>query len=673
MARDQNRQRKLERKTKKAAKRRERERHDTPQANLSLAASRGIDEADELLARGRYDQAIEVLDELGRRYPRRVEIVSRLAEAQLKAGNLWSYQATCARLSAIAPDEPMIWLALGSAALGNDQPATAQRAFAHVASTWPDHPDSAQAQRMQESLLEFLTAEILRRGLAQEIGLRVSLLHDEITLQLQLRKYDKVCDAAARLLALCPTFAPALNNRSEAHFRSARYAEAIADSQRVLQFDLTNYHALANLTRHLYLSGRFDEAQVAAAALKACDVDEADAFLKKAETFAILGDWEAVRQAVHDGQSDWTELGKAPGLAEHLAAVAWANLGDLDAAREHWRMANSLEWARTNLEDSQRPAGARHGPWAFPLEYWLPRPVIEGLVECTTSSRRAHDATRLVRRHLERYPQLELMAELILQRSDPNACKLLIHVAPIVKRPAIFAALKNFALGQRGSDDLRMQALMTLSQAGYIDGEVEIWNEGTLGAVRLISQEIYREPITDLPPEVNELMIAAHEAIRQGQGGDAERMLDQVLRLRPDDLSAQFNRAVALALQGREDESLEIIRRMHRDQPDYVFARTHLADQCIANGDLEQAKLLLAPIAKKTRLHASEYAAWCSVNINLALAMKDRKAANSLLRAWELVDPDDQRIEIWQDRIQCGGGLLERLKYRLGIGSDDAN
>ncbi len=673
MARDQNRQRKLERKAKKATKRHERGRQNAPQTQLSLGAARGLDEADELLARGKYDQAIEVLDELGRRYPRRVEIVSRLAEAQLKAGNLWSYQATCARLSAIEPDDPMTWLAFGSAALGNSQPATAQRAFAHVASTWPDHPDSAQARQMQESLREFLTAEIQRRGLAQEIGFRVLLLHDEITRHLHLGEYDKLCDVVARLLALCPTFAPALNNRSEAHFRSARYAEAIADCQRVLQFDPTNYHALANLTRYLYLSGRFDEAQVAAAALKACDVDEADAFLKKAETFAILGDWEAVSQAVHDGQSAWAELGQAPGLAEHLAGVACANLGDLDAARKHWRKSNAVEWARANLEDSQRPAGARHGPWAFPLENWLPRPLIEGLVECTSSSRRAHDATRLVRRHLERYPQLELLADLILQRSDPNACKLLMHVAPIVKRPAIFAALKNFALGQRGSDDLRMQALMTLSQAGYIDDEVEIWIEGKLTAVRLTPQEIYREPITDLPPEVNKLMIAAHEAIRQGQGGDAERMLDQVLRLRPDDLSAQFNRAVALALQGREDESLEIIRRMHREQPDYVFARTHLADQCIAAGDLEEAKLLLAPIAKKTRLHASEYAAWCSANINLALAMKDRKAASSLLRAWELVDPDDHRIEIWQDRIQGGGGLLERLKYRLGLDSDDAN
>ncbi|MBX9787774.1 MAG: tetratricopeptide repeat protein [Pirellulales bacterium] len=672
MARDKSRQRKLERKAKKAAKRRQRVRQDAAKANLSLGAARGLDEADELLNRGEYDQAVEVLEELGRRYPRRLEILSRLAETYFRTNNQWSYQATCARLVVVDPDEPMSWLVLGSAALGNGQAATAQRAFAHLAATWPDHPESVQARQMQESLREFLADECRRRGLDEESGVRVLLLHDEVNLQLHLGNYDKTCDAAARLLTICPTFAPALNNRSEAHFRSARYGEAITDCQRVLQFDSTNYQALANLTRYLYLSGRFDEAQTAAAALKACEADEPDAFLKKAEAFALRGDWEAVRQAVRDGQSVWSESGGTPGLAEHLAAVASANLGDLDAAREHWRRAKGFAWASANLEDSQRPGGSRHGPWAFPLESWLPRGVIAGLVETMAPTRRAADVTRLVRRHFERYPQVELLADLLLQRSDPSACELLIRLAPLVKRPAIFAALKSFALGERGSDELRMQTLVVLTQAGHVEGEVQVWREGKPGPMLLMSQEIFREPTVSLPPEINDLMVSAYETLRQGRAAEAERLFDKILRLRPDDVSVQYNRAVALGLQGRKQEALEIIRRVHRDQPDYVFARTHLADECIAAGDLEGAKSLLAPIAQKRRLHASEYAAWCSANINLALAMCDPKAAKSFLSAWEQVDPDDDRIEIWKERVQGGSGLLERLKFHLGMLSGDA-
>ena len=66
---------------------------------------------------------------------------------------------------------------------------------------------------------------------------------------------------AERLLARCPTFAPALDNRSEARFRSGELDLALADARRVLEFDADNLHALANLARYLFLSGQFEEAR----------------------------------------------------------------------------------------------------------------------------------------------------------------------------------------------------------------------------------------------------------------------------------------------------------------------------------------------------------------------------------------------------------------------------
>jgi len=443
----------------------------------------------------------------------------------------------------------------------------------------------------------------------------------------------------------------------------------------VIEFDATNYHALANLTRYLYLSGQFDEAQAIAAALKSCGADDPDSFLKKAETFALVGDWEAVRQAMHDGQRWWASLGGMTGLADHLAGVALANLGDLKAAKRHWRKAaaapEAVGWAKENLNDSKRSAGKRHGPWAFPLEHWVPRGVIEKLGEVAAGSRHAGDDSRRIEQYFVSYPQLELLADAILQRSDPDACETLIRLAALVKRPAIFAALKRFACGQRGSDDLRTQALMMLSQAGYIEGPVEIWCEGTLHAVTLAAQEIYCEPNGELPPDVNDRMLLANEAIREGRGAEAERLLDETLRLRPGDVSAQFNRALAIGLQGREKEALEIVRRIHRDQPDYLFARVHLAENCIAAGDLEQAQELLDPIANKPRLHSSEYVAWCSTNINLALASGDRNLAHRHLKALEQIFPNDHRIKVLKGRIRAGRGLIDRLSRFQGQAPGD--
>ena len=660
MARERSRLRKLQRKTQK---RREQLRRISVNSALPPGAARDFDEAEDLISRGTFDEAIPMLEDLARRYPRRVEIRLCLADAHRRSGDLWSYQATCQKIVDLRPDEPELWLALASAAVTNMQFATAHRAFAHMATTWPDHPDADTARETMESMRELLAHECRRRGMGEATGFRVLQLHDAINLNLQCGNYEKVCDTATQLLTLCPTFAPALNNRSEAHFLSARNDEAIADSRRVLEFDASNYHALANLTRHLYLSGRFDEALESASELKRCNAKETEATLKKAQAFAIIGDWEAVRQVTSDSQYSSTTSSDTSAFVEHLAGVALANLGDQKGARRHWRRASdAFTWAKCNLDDLAQPPGKRHGPWAFPLDHWVPRGVFEKLLEAFAAVRKQSETTRVVQSHFERYPHLDLLAEVILERSDRNACEMLIRLAAISKRPAILAALKKFALGRRGCDELRMQALMTLSQAEYLEGQVEFWRDGKLNPVLLMAQEISCEPTSEVPPEINELMLSAHNALGEGRGVDAEQMLDEVLLQRPDDITAQYNRAVALGLQDRNDEALKIIRQIHRANPEYTFARIHLATESISNGDLEQAAALLAPIAQKKRLHKSEYTAWCSANIQMALARKDEKMARSLLNAWEQMDPDDHRIDIWKNRIDGDHKILNRLR-----------
>jgi Flp pilus assembly protein TadD len=670
MSHNNDRQRRVEQKAKKASRRRKRERRRRGGGHrLSLGAARGLDEAEELLAEGNFSDAIDVLEELRRCYPRRPEILSLLASAYFESGDQWSYQATCERLTVAAPNELQVWLALGTAALNNNQPAAAHRALTEAAVRWANDPEVQLALELLAPLDAFLAEECRTRGFDVESDFRILLLHDEINLHLHRGNYDQVCDAAARLLTLCPTFAPALNNRSEAHFRSARYSAAIADCRRVLEFDATNYHALGNLTRFLFLSGQNDEAQAVAARFKETVSADADSFVKRAETFAYLADWEAVLDAYRAGQNAWAEIGGTPALVEHLAGVAEANLGNLKAARKHWsraaKAAHPVEWADENLKDSKRAVGKRHGPWAFPLTDWAPPGLFEEIATVVADEIRDGDVSRRVAEYFERHPQLELLAGLLIERSDANACEMLIRLAPLFNRPAIWAALKKFALGQRGTDALRMQALMTLSHAEVIDGPQELWREGVLTPVALTCQEISCEPTVELPSEIEELVRSANEALNDGQAADAERRLDECLRLRPGDASMQYNRAVAIGLQGREEEALEMVRAIHREHPEYVFARTRLAEECLENGDIDGAKALLAPLSKKPRLHQSEYAAWCSANISLLLAEGQPAAAREMLKAWEQLDPDDRRIKILKSRTKGGRGLLQSFSAML--------
>src|SRR5690606_28253573 len=102
----------------------------------------------------------------------------------------------------------------------------------------------------------------------------------------------------------------------------------------------------------------------------------------------------------------------------------------------------------------------------------------------------------------------------LLKRGDPAACKLLIGIAPLVKRPAIFEALEKFAAGQRGSDELRIEALTTLSQAEYLTGEVPMWRQGELHPIRVLAQEVTGEPTLDLPEEISRKMLTAHRLLQ---------------------------------------------------------------------------------------------------------------------------------------------------------------
>ena len=168
----------------------------------------------------------------------------------------------------------------------------------------------------------------------------------------------------------------------------------------MLEFDAENYHALANLTRLLVLSGRTEETPEIVRRLKAVDADDPDLFVKKAEALSFLGDWAGVLEAF--AQAEHRDH-KLDGLLCHLVGVAAANLGQPEAARKHWKRAIKLQvadvWAQENLADSQLPVGKQNGPWAFPVEHWIPQAVINRLiVDLERAGRGAKEAA--VRRHV---------------------------------------------------------------------------------------------------------------------------------------------------------------------------------------------------------------------------------------------------------------------------------
>ncbi|MCI0491412.1 MAG: tetratricopeptide repeat protein, partial [Planctomycetes bacterium] len=483
---------------------------------------------------------------------------------------------------------------------------------------------------------------------------------------LQRGDYDKVASAAEQLLQRCPTFAPALNNRSEAWFRLGRIDLAIADVRRVLEFDANNFHALSNLARYLFLAGRSEEAVETARRLTDCKSTSPDLYVKQAEALVFLADWPCVLNALHQAESrDDLAHGADGGLLYHLAGVAAAELGQLDVARKHWKRAVKLglvsSWAKHNLDDLRLPIGEQNGPWAYPIDYWIPRPVFDRLIagmEQAGPKAKDADVRRRVRRFLGQHPYIERILPHLLELGDPIAKEFVVRLASLAETPSFFAALRDFAFGRRGPDRLRHQAAMVLVEAGQLaSGRQRLWCEGELRELALMRYEITPEPLHALPKEIERLAQKARDAIRSQDGELAESLLVEAMQQRPDDPSLQYNRAVAILLQGREKEAMSLVRDIHARYPDYLFARVRLAEDAVKRRDFDAARSLLDPLMERNRFHQSEFAAMCNANIELLAARGDKDGARIWFDMWQRTDSNDPRAKQWNSRLDKRGFL----------------
>ena len=66
-------------------------------------------------------------------------------------------------------------------------------------------------------------------------------------------------------------------------------------------------------------------------------------------------------------------------------------------------------------------------------------------------------ARREARPYLEAHPDLEGLAPLLLDRSDKAGRELALHLASLFRTPTMLQAVRDFALGQRGSDKVTRQ------------------------------------------------------------------------------------------------------------------------------------------------------------------------------------------------------------------------
>ncbi len=633
----------------------------------------GLEEADRLMTSKKWGEAEIILLGLYRRYPNHPAVLELLTNLKYDQKDMQGFLLYTYKLSKLTPNDADVRLNLAGAYMMNVYPILALESYRQFVAKYPDHPEINRAHEALE-ILESTVPDMLRHfEMPGEDAMQIGTESDRIRMLLETGQTNEAKVVAKKFLQKQPDFAPVINNLSMVEFAEGRVEEAIAAAKHTLSIDPDNFQALANITRFLYLNGQTDEALQYATQLKAATSPMSDIYVKKAEAFAYLGDDEAVLEVFNEAE-------KANAIEDnaflyHLAAVAILRQNNEKDAKNYWKKSVKInpnfQLAQNNLVELNMPVGQRHAPWPFPLDNWIARETLIELARMMEAAERNRSETamkRAITRFFDKYPHINACIPMLFDRGDPQGRELAFRIADAAQTPQLLEAMRDFALGRRGPDDMRHQAAQIVSQAGLLPKTVNLWINGEQQELQLIGFEIYDEPHTyGHNPKVLDLIQQAMDLLYDGNPDKAEELMLQALALEPDAPDILNNLGAIYGAQKRHKETEEIIHRLYEEHPDYFFGIIGMARIYIKEKQLDNAEELLKPLIQKDRMHISEFKALCISHIQLELARNKPEIANTWLAMWENADPDDPDIDHWNMQIRLSDNPLMKAKKLFGF------
>lgn len=600
-----------------------------------------LERAEVALADEDWQKAERILRSLADQFPAERRVWEYLSYVGLQLEDVQLCQLAFEHRLAFDPDDADLLYALGTIYLGARHPMLALKTLRQALEQHPQHEDATKTQELVTTLEKGLQELLQTIGLSEAEGWEIILLHERGQALLESGNLVEARQAEVEVLERLPTFVSAANNLSLIDWMEGNAAAAIATAESILEKEPDNIHALSNLVHFHCLVGDLEAAQAYGKRLQASHADAWDAWTKKAEALAYLKDDEALVAL-----SNEVEMADLEGLAEnplfyHLVAVAMARTGKQREAKSFWKRAlkanPAFTLAQENLKDFNHPTSLQHGAWPFSWEQWLTPLAVQQLrqtMQQIGNSTKSVPGDSKFQRFLETHPALVQQAPTLLERGGPQAQEMLVQLAEYVDIPELMMALKDFALSQNGTDQLRNQAAVRVAQAGFLPKDnVRLWLKGQWQKISLMAYEFYDEPEEKYSKKVNRWLEQGTRLLRSSNPEDAEqaeRILQKALAVEPDAPDILNNLAAAYMVQGRKEEATDLVKRIAADFPDYLFGQISLAKIHLYEHDIETAEALLKPILRRERFHFSELAAFADAYIELLMAQKNKDGA----RAW---------------------------------------
>ena len=352
----------------------------------------------------------------------------------------------------------------------------------------PNHELAGQVRETVSRLEPMLQKTLTEMGLTEADGLEIALLHERGQAYLEQGDYGAARSAEEKVLEQHPDMVSARNNLSLLSWMEGDVSGAMAMAKAVLEREGSNIHALSNLIHFLVIAGDSAEARAYGEKLKGSHAEAWDGWTKKVEGLTYLADdvgivevWEQAQAQAAEGEEELISA-----LFYHLSAVALARTGSVESARAQWKIAlerdPSLELARENLRELRKPISQRHGAWPWSWEQWLrPKSVaqLQQMIKTSLNSKQGAFLVSRLKDFLAEHPEVVAMLPRILERGGPKGQEFVVSTAEQLKTPELLNPLKDFALSQNGTDQMRNRAAMLAAQAKLIPKDrVTLWMLG---------------------------------------------------------------------------------------------------------------------------------------------------------------------------------------------------
>jgi tetratricopeptide (TPR) repeat protein len=629
--------------------------------NLPRRLREGLERAEHLLEQDKPQEALDLLTELDRQFPRQPDVLGLMGNANLEMGNGHGYLHAIYKLHELLPNRAEVKVGLAGAYLSNGYLALAIQAFSQFLKRWPNDERASDIKKTIPELEKVLAELLLESGNSLETGLEFACLHDEVRLQMDLGNYALSRQRAKKLLQQKPNFIPVLNNLSQVSWLEGDLPKAIETCQQVLEKGPRNIHALSNITRFLFMQGNKEEAKGYAIRLKESTAGTADRWTKVTEALSFIGDDDGVLAVLEDVKRK-KELDQLDEKVWHWFAVAEYRKGNFSQARAHWKkslkIASYFDLASTNLEELKKPTHERSLPQAFTLDAWIPRSILASMISTIERATQKKDDSRFqaeVVTYMNRHPELIHFVPAALSNGDEQCREFARQLADMSAHPAILESLKEFSLGQMGPDGQRLEATQILTKHGiFKSGEmIDLWLEGEWKSIMMLGFQITYDAMEQhsLKPAAQHLMEQAIHALREGNGEKGEGYLRKAIDIQKDEPGLYNNLAVALSMQGKHEESDAIADDIPIRFPDYFFGQVIAVRRAIGEHDLVKAKTILDKMMQKQELHVTEFGALCACQIDYLIEDDKPEGAVSWWEMWQQGYPEDPARENYEDRM----------------------